>query len=393
MNSAILKGWLDVFFYFGEPKIQKMRINIYPKLFLGFLVVIFLNVFFLVIVSKTENVNGITRILKRQNEIKNDMLRLKTLHKVQGPSIISYERVGRLESVQNFRGIHNEITALIGAMDIKVDTIQVLDSLFSQKDIYGQGDGSIGRLKESMKTIKTYNTLYAATFDSIVQSKKAVTDDKKIQAWKNLINDVDYKLSITIDSAEGIIDQQTNLRIKDVEARVANVKQITIVIISGITLFAILFGLFFSRYITNALRRLKESAGSIAKGDFNVDPTGYPNDEIGDVATAFFEMSIDLKNTQEELIKSKRLAAIGEVVASVNHEINNPLMIISGNAQFLEMLMEKYPAELRERIHTIIEETERISRVTRKLREIKNPVVEDYTSSGEQMINLDKSSV
>ncbi|NLG16727.1 MAG: HAMP domain-containing protein [Fibrobacter sp.] len=370
-----------------------MRINIYPKLFLGFLVVIFLNVFFLVIVSKTENVNGITRILKRQNEIKNDMLRLKTLHKVQGPSIISYERVGRLESVQNFRGIHNEITALIGAMDIKVDTIQVLDSLFSQKDIYGQGDGSIGRLKESMKTIKTYNTLYAATFDSIVQSKKAVTDDKKIQAWKNLINDVDYKLSITIDSAEGIIDQQTNLRIKDVEARVANVKQITIVIISGITLFAILFGLFFSRYITNALRRLKESAGSIAKGDFNVDPTGYPNDEIGDVATAFFEMSIDLKNTQEELIKSKRLAAIGEVVASVNHEINNPLMIISGNAQFLEMLMEKYPAELRERIHTIIEETERISRVTRKLREIKNPVVEDYTSSGEQMINLDKSSV
>ena len=63
-----------------------------------------------------------------------------------------------------------------------------------------------------------------------------------------------------------------------------------------------------------------------------MDPTGYPSDEIGDVATAFFEMSIDLKNTQEELIKSKRLATIGEIVASVNHEINNPLMIISGNA-------------------------------------------------------------
>jgi hypothetical protein len=67
-------------------------------------------------------------------------------------------------------------------------------------------------------------------------------------------------------------------------------------------------------------------------------------------------------------------------------------MIISGNAQFLEMSMAKYPAEMRERVQTILEETERISSVTRKLREIKNPVVEDYTASGEQMINLDKST-
>jgi hypothetical protein len=67
-------------------------------------------------------------------------------------------------------------------------------------------------------------------------------------------------------------------------------------------------------------------------------------------------------------------------------------MIISGNAQFLEMTMDGYPLEMRERVQTILEETERISKVTRKLREIKNPVVEDYTSSGEQMINLDKSS-
>ena len=56
------------------------------------------------------------------------------------------------------------------------------------------------------------------------------------------------KLSIL----QNIIDQQTNLRIKEVEARVANVKQITIVIIAGVTLFAILFGWIFSKYITNA---------------------------------------------------------------------------------------------------------------------------------------------
>ncbi|HAJ78531.1 MAG TPA: hypothetical protein DCO75_02065, partial [Fibrobacteres bacterium] len=50
-----------------------------------------------------------------------------------------------------------------------------------------------------------------------------------------------------------------------------------------------------------------------------------------------------------------------------------------------------YPEKTNELIQKILEETERISRVTKKLREIKNPVVEDYTASGEQMINLDKS--
>jgi nitrogen-specific signal transduction histidine kinase len=140
------------------------------------------------------------------------------------------------------------------------------------------------------------------------------------------------------------------------------------------------------------MRRLKESAGVIGKGNFDFDASGYPNDEIGDLAAAFFVMATDLKTAQDELVKSRRLAAIGEVVASVNHEINNPLMIISGNAQFLEISMKDFPEEMKERVRTILEETDRISKVTKKLREIKNPVVEDYTSSGEQMINLDKST-
>jgi nitrogen fixation/metabolism regulation signal transduction histidine kinase len=166
----------------------------------------------------------------------------------------------------------------------------------------------------------------------------------------------------------------------------------TIIILVIVILVALGFALFFSRALTNSLRRLKESASVIGKGDFSFDTSGYPTDEIGDLASAFHDMAADLKKTQEELVKSKRLAAIGEVVASVNHEINNPLMIISGNAQFLEMSMKDYPDEMKERVKVILEETDRISAVTRKMRDIKNPIVEEYTSSGEQMINLDKSS-
>jgi signal transduction histidine kinase len=182
-------------------------------------------------------------------------------------------------------------------------------------------------------------------------------------------------------------------RIKEIENRIDNVKNLTQLILLGMSVFSISFALLFSRYITHHLRRLRESTSTIAKGEFDFNPRGYPQDEIGDLASAFFDMAYDLKKTQDELIRKRRLAAIGEIVASVNHEINNPLMIISGNAQFLEMTIDNgVTQDTRERIHAILEETERISQVTRKLRDIKNPVVEDYTSSGEQMINLDKSA-
>jgi HAMP domain-containing protein len=369
-----------------------MRINIAPKLFIGFLIVIFLNVFFMVIISKLENVNSSSKVLKKQNEVKNFLLRLKTLHRVQGPSVISYERIGRLESADNFKEMNIKIVAILDTIGVKIDSVSDLDSLIISENRYSLNQQELKALRKNIDNIALYNNIYRNMFDSIVAAHLNSFSAKKIPVWRDVLDDADIKLSNSLDTAELLIDQQTNLRIKEIEARVSNVKQVTIFIISGVTLFAVLFGIFFSRAITNALRRLKESATSIGKGDFNFDPSGYPNDETGDLASAFFQMSVDLRNIQEELIQSKRLAAIGEVVASVNHEINNPLMIISGNAQFLEMIMEDYPQEMKERVRTILEETERISRVTRKLREIKNPVVEDYTSSGEQMINLDKSS-
>lgn len=369
-----------------------MRINIAVKLYIGFLVVICLNAFFFSIVSRMDYVNTITRILKRQNEVKNYLLRLKTLHRVQGPSVISFERVGRSESADNFREVNKKIVNLFDTIQFKIDSIEELETLLITGKHNLQFQHSSDTLNKAIDDISLHNSLYSNMFDSIVHAKFSYVPAKKKKVWHDVLNNADKNLTSILDSTEIFIDDQANIRIKEIENRVNNTIKITIYLIAGITVFSLFFGLFFSRQITKSLRRLKESASTIGKGNFNTDPSGYPNDETGDLATAFFEMSIDLKNTQEELIKSKRLAAIGEVVASVNHEINNPLMIISGNAQFLEMTLKGYPEEIKERVRTIIEETERISRVTKKLREIKNPVIEDYTSSGEQMINLDKSS-
>jgi signal transduction histidine kinase len=43
----------------------------------------------------------------------------------------------------------------------------------------------------------------------------------------------------------------------------------------------------------------------------------------------------ELKRTQQQLVQSAKLAAIGELAASIAHEINNPLMVILGNSGLL----------------------------------------------------------
>jgi HAMP domain-containing protein len=370
-----------------------MRINIAPKLFLGFLVIILLNAFFVLIVSKLGELTAISDMLERQNDVKNQLLQISTLHKERERNVFSYRNLRYEESIRSFMTRAQRVDTLIESMRIQLETVLLKDSLVSEEPAY---DPQIQQLIHTFNTgVKKHNTTYVNAFKEYAEftQKNQDIDPPRLESKAGVIDSASVQLREGIDKTSQLLDYQTKAFIAEIERRISNMRRLTQIIVVGISIFSLVFGLFFSRAITNSLRRLRESTSAIAKGEFDFNPRGYPRDEIGDLAQAFFDMAHDLKKAQEELIRSKRLAAIGEVVASVNHEINNPLMIISGNAQFLEMSMEGYPEELKERVRAILEETERISLVTRKLREIRNPVVEDYTSSGEQMINLDKSSL
>jgi two-component system NtrC family sensor kinase len=66
---------------------------------------------------------------------------------------------------------------------------------------------------------------------------------------------------------------------------------------------------------------------------------------------------------QEQLLRSERLAAIGQLAAGVSHEIDNPVGIILGNAELLmEDLKENDP--MRDDVAAIIEECRRCKRIT-----------------------------
>ncbi|MDM8550985.1 PAS domain S-box protein [Desulfobacterales bacterium HSG2] len=75
-----------------------------------------------------------------------------------------------------------------------------------------------------------------------------------------------------------------------------------------------------------------------------------------------------LKSTQGQLIQSAKLASIGELVAGVTHELNQPLMIIRGNVQLLLRGFEKRMPGREE----LLEDFEIIERNTTRMMNIIN---------------------
>jgi DNA-binding response OmpR family regulator len=71
-----------------------------------------------------------------------------------------------------------------------------------------------------------------------------------------------------------------------------------------------------------------------------------------------------LRSTQAQLVQASKLASLGELVAGVAHELNNPLAIVLGNAELLPILADE---EDRRAVRQIIEAAQRGRRVVQSL--------------------------
>ena len=178
-------------------------------------------------------------------------------------------------------------------------------------------------------------------------------------------------------------------------------KQVNI-IFSAVLIFVSIIGVALSTWLganlSRPIRALEEGARRIASGENLPDICVESHDEIASLAGEFNTMkhrlrerdeenqalnrtleekvlertvqleekSLQLLNTQKDLAQAERLAAIGVLASGVAHEINNPMAIIRGNAELLEMSARLDDSDQSE-IETIIQQVGRVERIVSNL--------------------------
>ncbi|HET9238619.1 MAG TPA: ATP-binding protein [Oligoflexus sp.] len=78
-----------------------------------------------------------------------------------------------------------------------------------------------------------------------------------------------------------------------------------------------------------------------------------------------------LERQRENFLYTEKMASLGEMAGSIAHEINNPLAIIQGAAQKLQIRLrheELNREDLKQTVHMILKTSERIARIIRSLR-------------------------
>jgi signal transduction histidine kinase len=134
---------------------------------------------------------------------------------------------------------------------------------------------------------------------------------------------------------------------------------------------SVIVGIFVSFSITSPLKQLSDLSESISKGKFDLKVKKSRINEIEVIGKSFNKMAESLKKlieTEKQLaeahvrIRNERLSTIGEIAASMAHNMKNPLGTIRSSAQIVQRNTKGKDKEIDEVLNRMDRAIEQMSR-------------------------------
>jgi two-component system, NtrC family, nitrogen regulation sensor histidine kinase NtrY len=151
-----------------------------------------------------------------------------------------------------------------------------------------------------------------------------------------------------------------------VELEGSMLRTAVVVAVTGI-LMAIVLSWWATARITRPVRRLAESAGKVAAGNWGATVEVASTDEIGQLARAFNRMTHELVEQRERLVQAERVAAWRELARRLAHELKNPLFPLQITVENMQRARDSYPDQFdevfREGTSTLIAELSKLKQI------------------------------
>lgn len=302
--------------------------------------------------------------------------------------------------------IHDDNENFIGVLRASITLNDLLSDFREESDVITIPGRDVLLLDNQGRPIYVNHNILLSTLPVPYFEKISQGDDVKFFELEDNVDDfklISYAKSTGYRTFEGfdwtvVIEQDSSSVVNEfIELR----NSIIAVSVAGM-IASIVGGFLISSTVSSPLKHLTNIAHSISRGNFDIKIRPSKINEIQTISNSFEDMATHLKKlieTEKQLseakvkIKNERLTAIGELAASMAHDMKNPLATIKSSTEILKN-NSKQTDELKEVVNRM---NRAIDRMSHQINDVLNFVrvtpIELQLTTLQQLLESAKTSL